>query len=64
MLLRGDVPVPEWAQGLVSALEKCTGSPSSRNWADDKSEEEEAIGDLITLFALLALLLKLTTLDR
>lgn len=40
MLLSGDISPPEWAMGLIWALENCTGLPGNRKWVNDGSGKQ------------------------
>ncbi|QRV86025.1 SH3 domain-containing protein [Ceratobasidium sp. AG-Ba] len=43
-LLSGVVPTPPWAEGLVRALERCTGLPTGQKWIQEDRTGSDASG--------------------
>ncbi|CAE6490117.1 unnamed protein product [Rhizoctonia solani] len=43
-LLSGVVPTPPWAQGLVRALERCTGLPTGQKWIQEDRTGSDVSG--------------------
>ncbi|KAG8733428.1 hypothetical protein FRC11_006315 [Ceratobasidium sp. 423] len=43
-LLSGVVPTPQWAQGLVRALERCTGLPTGQKWIQEDRTGSDVSG--------------------